>query len=208
MDADHLRAAAASLVQLPPAGAWDDRGRSAFVVHDRALPSREVAAAHVLRRYLAAFGPATLRDPAAWAGVAQSDFAGAPERLGAVTHRDETGRALLDLPGAPLPPAGTPLPVRLLAHWDQPLLAYADRERIMAPEVQALKLTISDDPTVTVDGRVAAGWGWERSETTVRITITPHLGLRRGARAEIRAEARRTARICKPDARRAQVVFT
>jgi hypothetical protein len=73
--------------------------------------------------------------------------------------------------------------------------------------VQALQLTISGDPTVTVDGRVAASWRWERSEATVRITITPHVALRRGARGEIRAEARRTARICEPDARRVEVAF-
>ncbi len=195
------------LVQLPPAGAWDDRGRSSFVVHDGALPSLQDAAAHVLGRYLGAFGPASLRDAASWAGATQRDFAGAPERLGAVTYRDTDGRALLDLPGAPLPPADTPLPVRLLAHWDQPLLAYADRERIMPADVAPLKLTISGDPTVTVDGRVAASWGWERSERTVRITVTPHVTLRRGARTEIRAEAKRTARICEPDARRVEVAF-
>ena len=195
------------LVQLPPAGAWDDRGRSSFVAHDGALPSREEAAAHVLGRYLAAFGPASLRDAAAWAGVAQTDFAGAAERLGAVTYRDDAGRTLLDLPGAPLPPAGTPLPVRLLAHWDQPLLAYADRERIMPAEVAPLKLTLSGDPTVTVDGRVAASWGWERADRAVRVTVTAHVALRRGARTEIRAEARRTARICEPDAGRVEVAF-
>ena len=195
------------LVQLPPAGAWADRGRAPFVVHDAALPSLEDAAAHVLGRYLAAFGPASLRDAASWAGATQRDFAGAAERLGAVTLRGPDGGELLDLPGAPLPPGDTPLPVRLLAHWDQPLLAYADRERIMPAEVAPLKLTISGDPTVTVDGRVAASWAWERSEHVARITVTPHVALRRGARAEIRAEAKRTARICEPDARRVEVAF-
>ena len=127
------------LVQLPPAGAWADRGRAPFVVHDAALPSLEDAAAHVLGRYLAAFGPASLRDAASWAGATQRDFAGAAERLGAVTLRGPDGGKLLDLPGAPLPPGDTPLPVRLLAHWDQPLLAYADRERIMPAEVAPLE---------------------------------------------------------------------
>ena len=158
-------------------------------------------------RYLAAFGPASRRDIAAWSGVAQRDLAPAWERLETVAYRDERGVELLDLPGAPLPPADTPIPVRLLAHWDQPLLAYADRARIMAPEVEALKLTITGDPTVTVDGRVAASWAWERTGDVVRVTITPHVGLRRGARGEIRAEARRTARVCEPDARRVEVAF-
>jgi len=37
--------------------------------------------------------------------------------------------------------------------------------------------------------------------------VTPHVALRRGARAEIRAEAKRTARICEPDPRRVEVAF-
>jgi Winged helix DNA-binding domain len=95
--------------------------------------------------------------------------------------------------------------VRLLAHWDQPLLAYADRDRIIPPELLPLQLTLSGDPTVTVDGRVAASWRHERDGDAVRITVTPHVEIARAARARIRAEARRTARFAEPDARRVAV---
>jgi hypothetical protein len=194
------------LVQLPPAGFYDDTRRATLFVKDpRPLPDPVDAAAHVLRRYLAAFGPASKRDVAAWSGVAQSDFAGAWERVPTVTYRDEQGRELFDLPDQPLPPESTPLPPRLLSHWDQPLLAYADRERIMAPEVQALQLTLSGSPTCTVDGRVAASWELRRECDTARIEITPHVDIRRAAWAEIREEAERTARICQPDASRYEV---
>jgi hypothetical protein len=193
------------LVQLPPAGYWDDRRRSRFVVDPRPLPDPADAAAQVLRRYLEAFGPASRRDVAAWSGVAQRDFAAAWARVPTVAYRDERGSELLDVAGAPLPPAATPLPVRLLAHWDQPLLAYADRERIIPPEVQPLKLTLSGDPTVTVDGRVAASWQLERAGDAVELTVTPHVDLARAARAEVRAEAERTARFAEPDARRVHV---
>jgi len=189
------------LVQLPPAGFWDDPRRACFVVEPRPLPALADAAALVLRRYLAAFGPASRRDVAAWAGVAQRDFAEAWPRLSTVAYRDEHGTELLDLPGQPLPPASTPLPVRLLAHWDQPLLAYADRERIMPLEVKPLKLTLSGDPTVTVGGRVAASWSVRREGDAVQLTVTPHIDIRRADRAEIRAEAERTARFYEPDAR-------
>jgi hypothetical protein len=195
------------LVQLPPAGSWNDPRRSSFVLHDEPLPDPDAAAASVLARYLAAFGPASRRDMASWSGLAQRDFAAGLARLQTVPSRDEEGRELLDLPGAPLPDASTPLPVRLLAHWDQALLAYADRERILPAEVAPVGLTLSGDPTVTVDGRVAASWAWERDGDGVRIVVTPHTDLRRGSRDEIRAEAKRTARICEPDARRAAVAF-
>lgn len=190
-----------ALVQLPPSGFWQDRRRPAFVVDSRPLPEPAEAAALVLSRYLAAFGPASRRDVAAWAGVAQRDFAEAFARLPTVSYRDENNTELFDLPQAPMPPASTRLPVRLLAQWDQPLLAYADRERIIPLELQALKLTMSGDPTVTVDGRVAASWRVEREGDAVQLTVTPHVDLRRAALAELRTEAQRTARFCEPDAR-------
>ena len=180
------------LIQLPPAGYWDDSRRALFVADPRPRPEPAAAATLVLERYLAAFGPASKRDVAAWAGVAQRDFAAAWERLETVAHRDEHGAELRDLPGAPLPPGDTPLPPRLLAQWDQPLLAFADRERVMAPEVQQLQLTLSGDPTVTVDGRVAASWAI-RDDV---LEITPHVELSRGQRAAIREEALRTAHFC------------
>jgi hypothetical protein len=159
----------------------------------------------VLSRYLAAFGPASRRDVAAWAGVAQRDFAEACERLQTVSYRDENGRELLDLPGQPLPPDATPLPVRFLARWDQVLLAYADRDRIIPPELGPLRLTLSGDQTVTVDGRVAASWSLERATRRVKVVIEPHVEIRRGAHAAIRAEAKRTAAFAEPEAERIEV---
>ena len=193
------------LVQLPPAGFADDRTRARFVADPRPLPDPAEAATLVLQRYLSAFGPAGKRDVAAWAGVAQRDFATAWERLTTVSYRDEKGTELHDLPGAPLPPASTPLPVRLLARWDQALLAYADRERIMPLEVRPLKLTLSGDSTVTVDGRVAASWLVTRERGGAVITVTPHVEIRRRHLTEIRAEAERTARFVLPDAPRREV---
>jgi hypothetical protein len=181
------------LVQLPPAGHWADTTRGArFVLDPRPLPDPADAATLVLERYLEAFGPASARDAASWSGAAQRDFAAAWERLETVAYRDERGAELRDLPGRPLAPADTPLPVRFLAHWDQPLLAYADRERIMAPEIQALKLTLSGDPTVTVDGRVAASWAL-RDDV---LEVTPHAELSRAQRQAVREEGLRTARFC------------
>jgi Winged helix DNA-binding domain len=189
------------LVQVPPAGYWRDRRRPSFVVDPRPLPDPADAAALVLARYLAAFGPASRRDVAAWAGVAQRDVASAWERLPTVSFRDERGAELHDLADQPLPPASKRLPVRFLARWDQALLAYADRDRIIPPAIQPLKLTLSGDQTVTVDGRVAASWQLERRRGAVNVVITPHVEIRRSAHAAIRAEAKWTARFVEPEAR-------
>ncbi len=87
------------LIQLPPAGHWDDPRRAGFVLDPRPRPALADAATHVLERYLGAFGPATKRDAAAWAGVAQFDLAAAWERLETVAYAD----GLHDLPGRPAP---------------------------------------------------------------------------------------------------------
>ena len=102
----------------------------------RPLPDPATPPRWCSTRYLAAYGPASRRDVAAWAGVAQRDFAEAWQRVDDGRLPRRAGQLALDLPGRPLPPAEMPLPARLLAHWDQPLLAYADRERIIPPEVQ------------------------------------------------------------------------
>ena len=132
------------LVQLPPAGHWGDRRRPSFVVDPRPLPDPADAATLVLSRYLAAFGPASRRDVAAWAGVAQRDFAEAWQRLETVEYRDEHGaRALrparaaaaarLDAAAAaaarPLGPAAA-RPRRPRAHHpDRGAAAQADAQR-------------------------------------------------------------------------------
>lgn len=194
------------LVQLPPAGFYGDtRRKTAFVADPRPRPGREEASALVLRRYLAAFGPAQKRDVSSWLGAAQADIVW--DRVETVSYRDERGRTLLDLLGQPLPPADTQLPPRLLSHWDQALLAHQDRERIIPPELRPLRLTLSGSPTVTVDGRVAASWNLRREGDHVQVKIEPHTDIPHRARAAIREEAERTARICEPDARRYEVAL-
>jgi hypothetical protein len=193
------------LVQPPPAGFWRNRRRPTFVIDPRPLPEPGEAAALVLARYLAAFGPVSKRDVAAWAGVAQRDFAEAWERLRTVSYRDERGMELLDLPGAPLPPAGTRLPVRFLARWDQVVLAYADRDRIIPPQLRPLKLTLSGDQTLTVDGRVAASWHLRSATDRAQIEIAPHTDIPRSKHAAIRAEGKRMIAVLAPEATSAEV---
>jgi hypothetical protein len=186
------------LVQLPPAGHYADRGRDTLFVKDpRPLPTPDQAAKTVLTRYLTAFGPAQKRDLAAWAGAAQRDFDF--DAIDTVSYKDEHGRTLIDLPGGEILPGDTPLPPRFLANWDQPLLAYKDRDRILPPTVQRLQLTLSGDQTLTVDGRVVASWTMEEG----RMTITPHVEFRPDG---IEEEALRTARFCAPHARTFEVV--
>jgi hypothetical protein len=195
------------LVQLAPAGHWSDARRPRYAVDPRRPPSVAAAAMQIVRRYLAAFGPAARADAAAWAGVAQRDLTAGFEGRDLVRFQDEAGRELYDLRDAPRPPGGTHLPVRLLARWDQALLAHADRERIIPSAILPHALTLSGDQTVTVDGRVAATWRIERERSLAMLNVAPLADFPPATRAELREEAERTVRLAEPSAERVIVCF-
>src|SRR5207253_3883752 len=121
------------LVHLPPSGSWSHYGRVQLRAMEAVLgvelPAREDGAVRHVRRYLAAFGPATREDLLRFAGLRVGDVRAGLERVQVLTFRDERGRVLLDLPRAPLPDADTPAPVRFLPIWDSSVLAYAPPAR-------------------------------------------------------------------------------
>ena len=184
------------LVHLPPGGTWSHYGRVQLRAMEAVLgvelPSREDGAERLVRRYLAAFGPATREDLLRFAGLRVGDVRAGLERVGTVTYSDERGRVLLDLPRAPLPDGDTPAPVRFLPKWDSSLLAYAppERTRILPEKFRRRVIGKNGDvlPTVLVDGFVAATWdlGTKRD-----LTIKPLRRLTKQERAEIDDEGER-----------------
>ena len=114
----------------------------------------------VCTAYLAAFGPATKADLAQWLGRSVSTFTGALDSLELVTFQDEGGRRLVDLPDAPRPDPTVPAPVRFLPKWDNLLLAYDRRERVLPEAIRRTVIRKNGDvlPTFLVDGIVAGAW--------------------------------------------------
>jgi hypothetical protein len=147
------------------------------------------ARTELVRRYLAAFGPGTRADIAAWSGLRVVDFAEALDALEPLRRfRDENGRELLDLPRAPLPPADTAAPVRFLPKWDNTLLAHADRSRVLPEELRKAVIGKTGDVTQTflVDGIVAGSWSADKKG---KIALVPFAPLPRAARREVDDEA-------------------
>jgi winged helix DNA-binding protein len=153
---------------------WTTRPTATYEAHGEPA-AVDVAAARteLVHRYLRAFGPATRADVADWSGLRVRDFEHALEGL--PTYRNEDGKTLYDMPRAPLPSGDTPAPVRFLPKWDNVLLAFADRRRVVSDELRKGVIGKNGDvaATVLVDGVVAGTWsGAARVEVLVPLTRT------------------------------------
>ena len=126
--------------------------------------------------------PATSADVRSWSGLS-----GLPPVLKALrpqlrTFRDERGRELLDVPDGPLPDPDTPVPPRFLPAFDNAVLGYDDRTRIIDAEHR--NLSIAGARLLLVDGRVSATW----TSSADGITVTSLRPLTSTEEAEVEAE--------------------
>jgi hypothetical protein len=149
------------------------------------------ARAEVLRRYLAAFGPSSRKDIGAWSMMHVPEIKAALDRLELRTFRDEQGRELLDVPDGIFPDPDVPAPVRFLPKWDNVLLAWADRTRILPDEYRRVVIGQNGDvaQVFLVDGFVAGLWRVENG----RVVTNPFTSLPPSRRREVAAEAERLA---------------
>jgi hypothetical protein len=180
-----------NLVHTPEAAAWDARsGRRLRALEDVPVVDPVVARVAVVRRYLAAFGPASVADVSQWSGMRVRDIVPALEALEPLRRfADEGGRKLVDLPRAPLPGGDAVAPVRFLPKWDNLLLAHDDRRRVLPDEYRRVVIRKNGDvdQTFLVDGVVAGTW----AVVDRRVQINPFAPLPRSARREVDDEARR-----------------
>lgn len=167
-----------------------------------AAPDAEGATEELVRRYLAAFGPATAADAQTWSGLGglKAVLEGMREELDVVT--DERGRELFDLPGAPHPDEDVPAPPRFLPDFDNLVLAHADRTRLLADEHRPALVSknLRVRATFLVDGMVAGTWKLERKRKAATLLIEPFAPLPKRALKELTAEGERLLRFAEEDA--------
>ncbi|MGW6408449.1 winged helix DNA-binding domain-containing protein [Streptomyces vinaceus] len=192
-----LIAALLPVAQAPPRGLWRTKAGvrnvllSSWLGREIDPPSpdgSDPVGQALVRRYLAAYGPAASADLRAWCGLAGLPVAVAAVREELVSFRDERGRELLDLPDAPRPDPDTPAPVRFLPAFDNAILGYDDRSRIVDDAHRGL--SVAGERVVLVDGRVAATWTVGDDDT---VLVTPLRRLSGADRTAVAEQGRELA---------------
>ena len=100
------------------------------------------------------------REVRAGAAVAGEGGRGGDGRRGSCGSTGRATAPLLDVPGGVIPDEDTPAPPRLLGMWDEVLLAYQDRTRIIPEAIRKHLIRVNGDvlPALLVDGYVAGVW--------------------------------------------------
>jgi hypothetical protein len=175
-------------VRVPPVGPWPHTKPPPSVLRRDSLPEAGEAAVHVVRAYVAAYGPATRNDIEQFTGFRIRQIAPALERLRGFEGED--GQAYYDVPRAPRADARIEAPVRFLPAFDSIILAHRDRARIVPTEyAEAVfnKKNATTKNTFTVDGFVAGAWRIEKG----KLSIEPFAPLPLKWRREVDAEGER-----------------
>jgi hypothetical protein len=166
----------APLVQVPPRGIWGESGQATWTTTESWLgrPLDPTSSPdEIFLRYLAAFGPATVADARAWSGLGGLREVFERLRPQLITFRDERGRELFDVPGAPLPDPETPAPPRFLPAFDNALLSHNDRTRIIPEEHRKMLSRDRFMRGVLLDGFACASWKTEQRGGKLTLVIEP-----------------------------------
>lgn len=178
-----------ALIQVPPTRIWGSGHAPLLMRAGRYLGSvaGDLDLATLVRRYLAAHGPASINDMQSWCGLTRLGevFESIAGEL--VTFENEEGRVLYDLPDAPRPGGDVTAPVRLMPLYDNAFLGFDDRRRFLLPGRKADFLTDAK-PAVVVDGLIAGGWASEAETRRARLTVTPYRKLAKREIAEVERE--------------------
>jgi hypothetical protein len=166
------------LVQVPPRGIWGKRGQATFTTAESWLGKRfkpDPRPDKAVLRYLAAFGPAGVADIQTWSGLAGVREVTERLRPQLRTFRDDAGKELFDVRGAPLPDPETPAPPRFLPEYDNVLLSHADRSRIITGR-RPVPLFAGNGGvlgTVLVNGFFGGTWKITRDKGSAMLSVQP-----------------------------------
>ncbi|GAB4510865.1 MAG: winged helix DNA-binding domain-containing protein [Anaerolineae bacterium] len=199
-------------VQVPPGGVWGSGSAGAYIASGAWIGEVDPNdnAREMFRRYLMAFGPASVMDFQAWSGLTKLKDVLESMRAELRVYRSESGKELFDVPEATLPPEDTPVPVCFVPEYDNLIISHADRSHIIADEDRP-KVFLSAARvlgTILVDGFVAGTWKTEIKKKSITLRITPFDALAAEDETALAEEGERLARFILPDAATLDVTFS
>lgn len=195
-----------ALIRFPSDGKWATAtGPKTYLYQPERVPDIEAAIAALVRRHLAAFGPAAADDVATWLGLKVTRARGVIEGFSdLVTYTDESGRTLYDVPDGELTEADAETPPRLLPRFDSILLAHnaKHRQRIISREYwdrvyNGKNLQIL--PSFLIGGYVAGIWSTDVKKKLAKLTLEPFHKLTKADTKALTVEAERLLRLQAPD---------
>ncbi|MFG2193478.1 winged helix DNA-binding domain-containing protein [Streptomyces sp. NPDC048639] len=196
------------LVQVPPRGLWGQGGLARHTTVEQWLgeasgaPSAEALEA-MLERYLAAFGPASVRDMQIWCGLTRLREVVDRMRPRLRTFRDDRGGELYDVPDGPLPDPETPAPVRFLPEFDNLFLSHHDRTRVVADDFRDRTWKGNQAfPVFLVDGFIRGVWRieQERAGAVSVLVVEPFVRVSSAEHEGVEAEGARLLAFAAPGA--------
>jgi hypothetical protein len=192
------------LVQVPPRGLWGKAGAARVTTMEAWLKKKPkgMPPAKLLLRYLAGFGPASVMDAQAWSGLTKLAPVFEALRPKLAVFRSADGRELFDLPDAPRPDEGTPVPVRFLPVYDNVTLGFANRDRIVRLDIsppRALPLN-GQVRAFLVDGFVTGFWKIVEEKGVATLLLEPFRPLTKKEMTALTAEARALMKFAEPAA--------
>jgi hypothetical protein len=192
------------LIQIPPTRIWGS-GHAPILTRAEnwvAPPfKRSLKREDLVRRYLRAYGPASVADMRSWSGISRLGETFKSIRDELVAFEGEDGRVLYDLSDAPRPDADTPAPPRFLPDFDNVLLGFADRSRMMSAEdSKRLVAKTRSFRAVLIDGTVAGGWAIKMEKGAARLQVEPYRKVTKKDARAVEAEGLAFARFMAPEA--------
>src|SRR5262249_24527609 len=194
-----------SIVRLPVADGLicygpGEGSQATFIRTEQWLPLQDPvdeteARAELMRRYLRAYGPATLKDFAYWCGLSMADARVVRTRLDAELL-EQNGFLILrsdvrTMNAAPVQSSS----VHLLPHFDVYLLAHSLKDHLIDSRFykRVFRSQWWISPVVLVDGRIAGVWACEPGRLRIEVGIELFSRVSRNCRNEIRARAQSLA---------------
>jgi hypothetical protein len=192
------------VIQVTPRGVWGKSGQATWTTADSWLgrpldPNPSID--DMVMRYFAGYGPAAVMDIQAWCGLTKLREVVERLRPRLRAFRDEDRRELFDLPDGARPDPDTPAPARFLPEYDNALLGYKDRTRMVVEESRRRLDSdiLGNFSTFLVDGRVGGRWKLARGSGTATLTIEPVVRLSKTEATGLTDEGTKLLAFLAPD---------